>query len=271
MPKRSKTEWKPSIKTKLGVTNLVRKFNSKLTKELKKNAELEGNLPNRLNTETVLNNLKSYQDYRNFKDSVNRAFNTGAFELKEYNGFKLTKYQENELRLLNKRVDKKLQTENKKLAEASPEVGNIHSVRKAAFKEHKFNPEQLRKSEFESFLRRLYKQADPEYLGKKVFQYKLNYITAVKNKLGQAGEKILELIRTIPADVLYYIETANPELSIEFVYDKIEAERIAKRILEEWEFYMSANKEEVSQWNAPWDTSFEDMEVELSYEIYRRL
>lgn len=273
MPRRDNAEWKPSLKTRLNITTLVRKFNSKLTRELKKNAKLEGNLPDRLNVTTVTNNLKSYQDFRNFKESVNRLFRAGAFELESYNGFTLTKYQENEIRLLNKRVDKKLQAENEKLTEASPEIGNIHSVRNASFAEHKFNPEKMRKSEFESFLKRLYRQADPGYLGKKIFQYKLNYIAAVKNKLGQAGEKILELVRNIPADVLYYIETANPELSIEFVYDEIEAERIARRILEEWNAYMTANKEEVAQWDEKWDVSLEDeeMEVDKGYEIYRRL
>lgn len=78
------------------------------------------------------------------------------------------------------------------------------------------------------------KQVSGKFTTEKLESYKKNYILAVKNAFGKAGQPILDKIKDINAEDFFDKSFSNPVTDIEFVYDPKEAEIKVKNILREW-------------------------------------
>lgn len=98
---------------------------------------------------------------------------------------------------------------------------------------------------FRNYVRYIEKISAPAYKLDRKEQYKINYMTAIKENLGgtKSGKELLRLIKKLDPDTLIkaYYTPGNEDLGINAVYpgDQSQAEENATYILERWSEYLS--------------------------------
>ena len=101
-------------------------------------------------------------------------------------------------------------------------------------------PDNDKVSTFLEFSKKAIQKASPLYWQKRSWQYKKNYINAVKENLGhtQKGKELLELIEKLDADTVIsaYYKKGNEDLGINYIYpgDEDQSEETADYIVERW-------------------------------------
>lgn len=93
---------------------------------------------------------------------------------------------------------------------------------------------------FLEFSKKVIQKSSPLYWQKRSWQYKKNYLKAVKDALGHTtkGKKLEKLIESLDADRLIsaYYKKGNEDLGINYIYpgDEDQAEETADYIIERW-------------------------------------
>ena len=101
-------------------------------------------------------------------------------------------------------------------------------------------PDNDKVSTFLEFSKKAIQKASPLYWQKRSWQYKKNYLKAVKDELGHTakGKELEKLIESLDADKLIsaYYKKGNEDLGINYIYpgDEDQAEETADYIIERW-------------------------------------
>lgn len=235
MYKSSGIRW--TNKQKAELTRQVKRFNAKIEREAKKNANLTPFLPQKLSVKELKATIKSVQDLKLISARVDRAFKPKALEpIITKQGVMTTAFQIKELELGVKRINKARQKELEK-ADPSTYKGTMGSVKDNNLKPKKFEPDKITKHDWEKFVESVEKQSRASYTAEKKKAYKENYLKAILDNLGEAGYELYNYIKKIGYETLYDAYYDDPVLQINFIYDPQQSAFIAQEALYRWRDY----------------------------------
>ena len=238
MPRTSKIKWRKKDNQK--IASVVRRFNSKLTRTLKKNPELAPYLPERLTTAGLKEKIKTRQDFNRETRSAERFLRKGSEEpITTNKGIKTTKWEIQETRYKVQQINRQRKVKRKK-ADVSTEKGTMGTIQANSLQPKKFNINTISPSNWEAFKKSVEKQVSSNYYQEKDEHYKENYLKALYNVFGSQPDfyQLQWYIKQVPASVLVQMYYDDPILQIDFIYDPIEVEARFDAILEKLASYV---------------------------------
>lgn len=157
-------------------------------------------------------------------------------------GLKMTKWEHDYLSQKVEKINQQRQKERER-ANISPDRGTMHSLKDNDLLPKTFNFQNVPSGKkalqggkaFELWKKSVENQAREHYYIEKADIYKENYLKTVRANLGKDGKKLYELIKKIPANVLYESYYDDPVLQIGFVSPPLNTKDIAAEAIEHWQ------------------------------------
>lgn len=235
MSKTPKIRWTKSQKEKLEKD--VRRFNSKISRELRKNPSAKEYLPSKLSLSTLKKEIQTAKDLNRMHASVNRVFRKNALKKVETEmGIKTTKYEVKEVKLQVNRINR-ARAKERKIANVSKEKGTLSTVEQNSLNEKTFNLDKIKKSDWEKYKEGTYKMAMSSYTDWRNKRYKRNYIDTL-DILGEYGDAVKDYIMGIDEELFHDAQYDDPILNINFISDPLDSQLIAEQIITHWEQYL---------------------------------
>lgn len=234
MSRKSKIRW--SKEDKKEVTNAVRKFNSKITRTIKKNPELAEYLPKRLTTKEFIEKIETRQDFKRELNSVERFMKKGAESpITTDKGIKTTKWEKKEVGLKVAIINRRRTIEAKK-ADVSTYKGTMGTIESNNLKPKVYNIDNIRANDWDKYVKAVEKQVRATYQDEKIEKYKQNYLNAILENLGDSEEtmELYNYVQGLDAEFMYKIYYDDPVLQIQFTSDPLPVETIVENALEHW-------------------------------------
>lgn len=224
MAKIPNIRWRKKDETSL--RKEINRFNRELKRAQKINPELSDILPKKLNFKDVKSSIQTRKDLKNFMStSAMATAKTLSTPYVNEKGLILTQYDIEKAKYNVSVINKRRAAERKKY-KPSAERGTLGTIRKTGLAPRKLN---LNKdiSNWKKFSESLEREARGKFTEERANNYKANYIKAIYSEMpqGELRKKLLNLVNDLPASTLYDSFYINPDLSIDYVYDPIEADR----------------------------------------------
>lgn len=239
MRKQYKIRW--SRQDKKDLTNAVRKFNAKITREIKRNPDIAMFLPERITTEGLRSRIKTRQDLNRELNSINRFGRKDATKpVMTPLGLMTTRWEKNEIGIrvasINRRRSRTL-----KEADLKPEKGNTYVAENANLLPKKYNINKIKPSDWDKYKKGVFKQTISTYTAQGWENYKRSYLLSIEENLYQSenAKALKKLIESLDAETVYKGSFYSPNLDIVFTYDPKEQDWIVQRALETWEEYLN--------------------------------
>lgn len=235
MPKTPTIRWRDSDSKRLA--REVRRFNAKLTREIKRNPAIKEYLPERLNTKDLKAVIKTRADFNREIRSIERfMLKDATAPIESKTGIRTTKWEKNEVALKVRRINRARREELQR-EQPSHEKGTMGSIRENNLQPKKFDINKIKKSDWEKFVESVEAQVMSTYKLAKMEAYKENYLKAILNSLGnELGAELYEYVRDLPAEFVYRQYYQDPLLQLNFVYDPLQAQLIAETALAHWQY-----------------------------------
>lgn len=232
-------KWRKQDLKKL--SQYVGKFNAKITRELRKNPEAWEYYPAKISVKEIKAQIETREDYNRFIKSIDRAFKPGGFTpVENKEGTKTTKWMLNEINISNRFINRERQKIREK-ANPSYYTGTMGSVEANALKPRKFNFDKMNENSFNKYVESTRHQARSQYWNERIMKYKEDYLANIKKHFNMEDKKVkqlYELVKNIPADIMFFNYYADAELQINFFSDPIEAELLVERALNAWRTFL---------------------------------
>lgn len=215
----------------------IRRFNSKRTRLIRSNPQLEEYLPSRLNFNTLKNQIKTRQDFNREINSIARFQNRNASRLiTSSTGNTITQYEKQEVAYKVAAINRR-RTAQRKMVESGPQQSfTMGTIESNNLNPKKFNFNRIRPGkEWEKYVQSVNKQIQSRYFIQQAERYKENYLNSITENLGQAGQKLYELVSSLDPVFMYSRYYSDPVLQIQFTSDPIPSDVIADAAYERWE------------------------------------
>lgn len=241
MQRSGKIRWRESDEEKL--KKVVKSFNAKRNRLIKKDLEYYEILPNSLSVKELRKQLKegSRKNFQKTLKEYERFLRKGSEGIIENaNGIRTTKWQKKEIENKIKSINMTRKAELERLKKIDPNIeGKPHltmgDTTVQNLKPKKFNFDKIRKGkEWEKFVESVEKQAMESYNEGKYEEYKRRFLKAIDNILGEAGDELKKIIEFLDAKFIYDAYYKDPLLSIDYVYDPAEQKAIIDVSIERW-------------------------------------
>lgn len=222
--------WRNEDITKL--RNHVRKFNAKITREIKKNPKLKEFLPERLNVNELRDTITTRRDFNNIIKSVNRFMDKKATQIVTLgNGVSLTRWEKRELQYKRAAINNR-KREQRKI------VGEVPKGRAGTLEQYDARDlkrlDEVPKAAFEGLRKRIYRESTEDYKKRKDEQMLANWTQAVFNAFGdEKATKILKMTEGLERSELLELILSRDDFSISFMYEDIAIEDKYNYLLEE--------------------------------------
>lgn len=221
------------------LTYAVKRFNAKLTRLIKKNPELEKFYPERQYVSKIKPRILTVEDFNYELRRLNNFLKKGQEEIIVNKvGTPSTRWEIHETRIGANRVNKR----NAELELKDKATGIVKTdIERANFNPIKFDFENKSPTAWKKFVASVEKQASGAYRASLVTNYKEDYLSNLEEHLSSAMiyDKLVELIKSIPEDVLYGAFYVDPALNIRFISDPLEVDLIAETIYNKWIWYLN--------------------------------
>lgn len=176
------------------------------------------------------------ESMKSFADPKKHAVLTGD------SGLKMTKWEHDYLSVKVEKINQQ-RAEERKRANISPDKGTMHSLKDNDLTAKTFNFQNVEKGKkalqggraFDLWKKSVENQARDSYYNEKADIYKKNYLKTVRANLGRDGKKLYELVKGIPARVLYESYYDDPVLQIGFVSPPLNTKDISDEAIEHWQ------------------------------------
>lgn len=200
--------------------NHVRKFNAKITRELKKNSSLKEFLPERLNINELRDSITTRRDYNNLIKSVNRFMDKKATQIVTLgNGVTMTRWEKRELQYKRAAINNRKREERKKVGEVPK--GRAGTLEQYAARDLK-NLDEIPKEAFEGFRNKLNKESKESYTIMKNEQMLANWVQGLFNAFGdEKATAILKATEKLERRELLELILVRDDFSISFMYEDI--------------------------------------------------
>lgn len=217
------------------VANLVRQFNAKITRILKKNPSIASALPNRMNSQAIqkMYSQLNRADFNRWVNSTMRFLKKGADEIVTTKaGVKTTRWQLNEIRYNLQRINAERRARMERL-QPSTRKGTMGAIKELELQPRRNLSQNIPDQYWEQYVRGIEKQVLSSYRTGRAEQYKRNYLTAMRTALGDQPE-LEEILAQIPAETVAEAYAQDPDLSINYLYYEYEIEEAVQNLKEKW-------------------------------------
>ena len=212
---------------------IVKNYNAKISRLEKKNPDIKQYLPERVSMKSLKSNIETRKEFNRELNSLKRFSKNGVEKIVETpKGLKLTEYEIKEVKNKVRIVNIKRTAERKKLG-FSPERGTMGQISERGLQPKNFSLNKTPK-EWERYLRSLKKELSSNFKQDQLEKYKENYLKGITNNFGTKGEELATYLENIDAETLYNNAVADSLLTIDFIYDPLEAETIINAKLNAW-------------------------------------
>lgn len=265
MSRRSNIRWKDSDEKELA--RLVRNYNAKINRILKKDPQMEEYLPSRVKKSDLKASIETRSDLKKQMNSLKRFLKRGSEEL-VFNDFEgserlgITKYQKREIEIQVATLNRLKSLRRKEIEEMpvtsrSKKVGyknkEVERMERLQMLQPKiFDFKNKKKSEFQHFVKGLL-NADV-YISMKDVILRDNYVDALYEHLGdnKYTREIAKKIENMPIDKFIDTYYSDTEAVIAFIYDPIQARIKLEELYKTWgltddEDYEITDTEYISQ------------------------
>lgn len=231
MPRQSNIKWRTKDRQQL--SKVVRQFNAKLTRTLRKHPELKPYLPERLTVQRLKEQIKTRNDFNREVNSAKRFLKKGAeMPYTSESGIKTTEWERREIGIKVGVINRRKARE-RKAADVSTYKGTMGSIRENNLLPKKYNIDKIRPSDWDKFVESVEKQVASTYSTEKQSRYKANYIKGVQNIFSPAdAQAIISIVSRIPDEEFTQLFYDDPVLQLDFVYDPLEAHFKAEQVME---------------------------------------
>lgn len=216
----NRIKWKPGEREQ--IAREVKRFNAKIEREAKKAGNI---VPPKMETADVKKMIKSRADFNAFKKLVENAFKEGAFKQNE-KGF--TPYEQEEAKIRTDII-------NRARKRAMPEKGTGQQMGTEYY--NSLKPKKLKSlsklgNKAKDYLDSLRAETKGDYQETIQNQYIQNYLVAANKYIGYPYiSQITEALKKIPADAFIAAAETQDELTIRYLYDNMEDQRLGYEVL----------------------------------------
>lgn len=238
-----------SKKDRKKLSNLARKFNSKLTRLNNQKPGGEEYLPERINVKELTEQIYSRQDFKRIINKHERFMKKGAEEIiLSSKGIKTTKWEKHEVALAVAQINRN-RTKERKKANVNTYKGTMGSIESNNLRPKKFNFENIKKSDWEKYMQNVEKQIISNYSEEKKERYKQNYLTCIESNLGDSdqAEGLYKFINSLDADFMYSKYYDDSLLQIQYISDPIPSAEIIDTLVEKWSRAIGRDREEIEK------------------------
>lgn len=272
MSRRSNIRWKSSDEKEL--SRVVKNYNAKINRLLKKDPELQEFLPRRVSKKELKEMIVTRQDLKRELNSLKRFSRRGSEEIIENDvGLKLTKYQKREIdiqvrtinRLKSKRREELLSLEetsqNKKTGNKVNMFGNIDELQMLEPLHYDFK--KMDKRNFDHFIKGL--KDYNEWILNKDKILRQNYIDALYEQLGDnlQTRALAEKLENMSLQNFVNKFYSDREADISFIYDPLGSLTKIEILMDVWE--VDDSFENMSKFTKD---SFEQEQFKMNTEIH---
>lgn len=239
MGKKYNIKWRPIDNKKL--SQAVRSYNSKLTRTVNKYPELKDYMPPRVNVKDLKKEITNRADYNRIIKSLKRFLKKGAEKpIITKGGVKTTRYQKRELQLNIQRINRERAKQRARIQNAK-EHGTYDIMYNETLIPKRSDIENIKVKDWDKFVESIEKQAKGDYYSEKNRQLKENWLSAFDTIFGQMGGSVRTAVELMPSDVFVDSFFYDDIMSIDFVYDPLEAEVKLDAIQEILQTFISQN------------------------------
>lgn len=237
MPTRGKIKWTKNDARK--VANLVRQFNAKITRITRKNPSIARALPGRMNSKAIqqMYSQLTRADFNRWVNSTMRFLKRGGDEIVTTKaGVKTTRWQLNEIRYNLQRINVERRARMERLQPSSTK-GTMGAIKELELQPRRNLAQNIPMQYWERYVRGIEKQALSSYVSDRAEQYKRNYLTAMREALGNQPE-LEAILEQIPAETVAEAYAQDPDLSIDYLYYEHEIEEAVQNLKEKWSKFL---------------------------------
>ena len=235
MSRKSNIKWRQSDEKEL--KRIVRNFNSKISRILKKDPSLAEIMPSRVKVAEIKGRVSTRQDFNREIKSLSRFLNKGSEKVIESKGgIKTTSWEKKEVGIQvatinRRRAVKRKQLEELEATSRGESLGmtrkEMKSIRLNELNPKTFNFDKISKYDWKKFKASVYKQSRPDFQDNADNLLRQNYIKGLLDVFGDTDEtnKIIQTIEKMPIKEFITQFYKEQEATIDFIYDPIEASR----------------------------------------------
>ena len=235
--------WRHSDEQEL--RRVVKNFNSKLSRIIKKNPEIANYLPDRISYKDLKDSITSRQELNRELNSLKRFSVRGAEKIVvSKQGLKTTAWERKEVgiqvAIINReRTHKRKILENEEATSRGKSLNmtrrEMNSIRMNELNKKKFDFDKIKKSDWERFKRTVKKQSHPSFQSEADLHLRENYIKGLIEVFGDTDDTkaLTEQIMKMSLKDFITKFYKEQEATVDFIYDPIEAERKMKILKED--------------------------------------
>ena len=221
------------------VANLVRQFNAKITRIVKKNPSIASALPDRMNSQAIqqMYSKLTRKDFNRWVASTMRFLRKGAETVvRTKAGVPTTRWQLNEIRYNLNAINAERRKRMERL-QPSTQKGTMGAIRELELTPRKNLSQTIPQQDWERYVRGIERQVLSSYTSEKSEQYKKNYIQSIRNAYGDQPE-LEEIIENIPAATIGEAYAQDPDLGINYQYYDVEIGYAVQNLIEKWSQFL---------------------------------
>lgn len=247
MSKQHNIRWRKNDNAEL--RRVVKNFNAKITRQLKKNPELEKALPDKVSVKELKKDIATRKDLNFYLNKMKRFSEKGAEEIvKSDKGAISTKWAVQEFEREQKAENRRRKKREKELGEKEVTVSNkptgakrkeMGKIKENEVKEHKGKFKNKSQEEWEKASKLMEKRMTDAYSQDKKKQMLENY---VKGLISEGySDKLLKMLDKVPIEKFLELNDTDENASFGFIYDPIELKAREDYLIELWGAHMDAN------------------------------
>lgn len=235
MSRKHPIKWRSSDEEEL--KRVVKNFNNKLSRVLKKNPEIADYLPERVSYKNLRENITNRQEFNREIKSLSRFSKRGSEQIiRGKSGARTTVWEKKEVGIqvavINReRTRKRKELESMEATSRGQKLkqtrSQMQSIRMNELNKKKFNFDKIKKGDWKKYVETVKRQSHPDFQSEADYNLRKNYIKGLIEVFGDSDETN-DLIETINnMDIEDFITTfyKEQEATVDFIYDPLEAER----------------------------------------------
>lgn len=253
-------KWRDKDISKL--KRVVKNFNAKRVRIIKKNPTASAYLPTKVSYKELKNQIETREDFNREIKSLLRFSKKGAESIvSNDNGLLITKWERREIGLKVRRINNSRKKIRDRL-NPSVKTGTMGLVQEVGLRPKKDVFKDANRKKWEAFKETVHFQARSNYWADRYEQYLKNYIKSAENHLGVYADLIATLAKMAGGQFLFDIYPNEPSLQIDYTYNLEQADFLAYNIVDTFARYGYKLPE-----NELWQLLMNDYEPDYSSEL----
>lgn len=229
-------KWRRSDEEEL--RRVVKNFNAKISRIIKKNPDVANYLPTRVSYKDLRQTITSRKEFNRELNSLKRFSQKGSEKIvtAKESGLKTTAWERKEVGIQVAIINRE-RTRKRKLVEEEEATSRgqklnqkrsqMNSIRMNELNKKIFNFDKIKKSDWDKYKATVKRQSHPDFQSEADENLRQNYIKGLKEVFGETDEtkKLIKEIEKLPIKDFITKFYKEQEATVDFIYDPIEAER----------------------------------------------